>query len=204
MLLTYAWLLEDIHSLINNHQLKFKRKLNIGTYFVTADFVNFYQTFRRFFCEFSREYASPYRCYETKQGLICRDKPRFIITLLHASNSWRKRGRKPIYTERIKTTYILYSSRLLESISGLLNRFTNSEPVFVILLRSPVIDFPAWRNRFLGSLNVYKYGLSPDHQDITAASCQYQITGMFVHFQALLVYQPIPKQRITFIIFLFR
>jgi hypothetical protein len=31
-----------------------------------------------------------------------------------------------------------------------------SEPVFVILLRN---WFPAWRNRFPGSINVYKYGL---------------------------------------------
>jgi hypothetical protein len=28
MLLTYAWLLEDIHSLYYNHQLKAERKLN--------------------------------------------------------------------------------------------------------------------------------------------------------------------------------
>jgi hypothetical protein len=36
---------------------------------------------------------------------------------------------------------------------------SKTEPVFVNLLRSPGIDFPAWRNPFLGSINVYKDGL---------------------------------------------
>ncbi len=105
MLLTYAWLLEDIHSLFYNHHLKCERKLNIGAYFVTADFVNFYQTFRSFFV-FFLEYA--YRSWETKQGLICREKPRFIIIWLHACISWRKRRRIPLCV-RTMTTYILYS-----------------------------------------------------------------------------------------------
>ncbi len=52
-------------------------------YFVTTDFVSFYQTIPRFL-RILKEYASPYRNYETKQGQICRDKPRFIIIWLHA------------------------------------------------------------------------------------------------------------------------
>ncbi len=35
-----------------------------------------------------------------------------------------------------------------------------ADPVFVNLLSSPGIDYPTWRNRFLGSLNFCNYGLS--------------------------------------------